>query len=247
MTNFSKNPLCTIVGAGEGLGKSLARKFAREGFDIALISRSESTAAPIIDTLHQSFSTVTARFFAADVTKPAELEAVISGLHREMGDTAVLLYNARGGFEVYEPLDLPYDVLDNLFRVEVVGALAAAKAVMPAMIKKGSGSVFYSSATAAYRGSSQYPHYAIAKFGLRALSQSLSKAYSKHGIHIAHMRLDCDLDVPLMQSIYADSDHAPVMVNPEDIAESYWLTHLQPRTAWSNEVELRPLTETWTY
>jgi len=246
MTNKSKKALCTIVGAGEGLGKSLARKFAQQGFDIALISRSESTAAPIIDSLQKSFSTVTARYFAADVTQPTELEAVISELHREMGNTTILLYNARGEFNAYDPLDLPYEVLDNLLRIEVVGALAAAKAVLPAMIEKGSGNVFYSSATAAFRGSSQYPHYAIAKFGLRALSQSLSRAYSKQGIHIAHMRLDCDLDVPLMQSIYTDSDHAPVMVNPDDVAESYWLTYLQPKTAWSNEVELRPFTETWT-
>ena len=246
MTNKRENALCTIVGAGEGLGKSLARKFAKQGFSVALISRSESTAAPIIESLHQSFPTVTARYFAADVTQPAELEAVIGDLHREMGDTSVLLYNARGEFVAYDPLELPYVVLDNLFRIEVVGALAAAKAVLPAMIQKGSGCVFYSSATAAFRGSSQYPHYSIAKFGLRALSQSLSRAYSKQGVQIAHMRLDCDLDVPLMQSIYADSDHAPVMVNPDDIAESYWLTYLQPKTAWSNEVELRPSTETWT-
>jgi len=61
------------------------------------------------------------------------------------------------------------------------------------------------------------------------------------------MRLDCDLDVPLMRSIYADADHAPELVDPDEIAESYWLTHLQPKNAWSNEVELRPFTETWTY
>jgi len=246
MTAQSEKALCTIVGAGEELGNSLAKKVAQQGFDTALISRSEATAAPIIDSLHQSFSTITARYFAADVTQPTELEAVITELHQEMGSTSVLLYNARGDFNTYDPLELPYDVLDNLFRIEVIGALAAAKAVLPTMIKYGCGSIFYFSATAAFRGSSQYPHYAIAKFGLRALSQSLSKAYSKQGIHIAHMRLDCDLDVPLMQSLYADSDHVPVMVNPDDVAESYWLTNLQPKTAWSNEVELRPFTETWT-
>ena len=172
MTKESTKALCTIVGAGEGLGKSLAKRFAKQGFDIALISRSKSNAAPIIDSLHHSFPGVAAKHFAADVTQAVELESVIGDLHRELGNTSVLLYNARGEFKAYGPLELPYDVLDSLFRIEVVGALAAAKAVLPAMIEKGAGSIFYSSATAAFRGSSQYPHYAIAKFGLRALSQS---------------------------------------------------------------------------
>ena len=107
--------------------------------------------------------------------------------------------------------------------------------------------IFFSSATAAFRGSAQYPHYAVGKFGLRALSQSLAKAYAKDGVHVAHMRLDLDLDVPLMRAFYESSNHEPNMVDPDDVAQAFWLTHQQPKTAWSNEVELRPFTEAWTY
>ena len=99
--------------------------------------------------------------------------------------------------------------------MEVVGAFAAAKSVLPIMIKRGSGSIFFSSATAAYRGSSTHPLYAIGKFGLRALSQSLTKEYAKNGVHIVHVRLDCDLDVPYMKESYG------VNYNSENLTVSF--------------------------
>ncbi len=243
----SHKPVCTIVGAGEGLGKALAKKFAAQGFDIALISRSESKAQPILDAIHQANPDAKARFFAADVTDTNAVESAFATISENMGDTSTLLYNARGEFAAYEPLDLSYDVLENIFRIEVMGAFAAAKSVLPSMIARGEGRIFFTSATAAFRGSAIYPHYAVGKFGLRALSQSLAKAYAKDGVHIAHVRLDLDLDVPIMQEFYAEIDHAPELVDPDAVAEAFWLTHLQPKAAWSNEVELRPYTENWTY
>jgi NADP-dependent 3-hydroxy acid dehydrogenase YdfG len=115
------------------------------------------------------------------------------------------------------------------------------------MIRRSRGSVFFSSATAAFRGSNTHPLYAIGKFGLRALSQSLSKAYAKNGVHIVHFRLDCDLDVPIMRDLYGEEYDPVKLANPDDVAETYWLTYLQPKSAWSNEVEIRPHTEAWTY
>ena len=115
------------------------------------------------------------------------------------------------------------------------------------MRKRGEGSLLFSSATAALRGSASHPLYAIGKFGLRALSQSLAKAYSKDGVHIVHFRLDCDLDVPLMRELYGDKFDPEKMANTTDVAEAYWLAYQQPKSAWSNEVELRPYTEVWTY
>jgi NAD(P)-dependent dehydrogenase (short-subunit alcohol dehydrogenase family) len=164
-----------------------------------------------------------------------------------MGEIDVLIYNARGEFTNCEPLEMSYAALDDVFQVEVVGAFAAAKTVLPAMIRRARGSVFFSSATAAYRGSRTHPLYAIGKFALRGLSQSLSKAYAKDGVHIVHVRLDCDLDVPYMRKAYGDRYDPEKLASPDAVAESYWLTHLQPKSAWSNEIELRPHTEVWTY
>lgn len=115
------------------------------------------------------------------------------------------------------------------------------------MINRSRGSVFFSSTTAAFRGSSRYPLYASGKFGLRTLSQTLTKAYAKEGQEIAHFRLDCDLDVPVMRDLCRDKYDPEKRASPEDVAETYWLTYLQPTGVWSNEVEIRPSKETWTY
>ena len=109
------------------------------------------------------------------------------------------------------------------------------------------GSVFLSSATAAFRGSGTLPLYAIGKFGLRALSQSLTRAYAKHRVHIVHVRLDSDLDVPVTRAAYGERYDPENLASPDDVAQSYWLAHLQPKSAWSNEIELRPCTEVWTF
>ena len=193
-------PVCAIIGAGEGLGRALAAKFASQKFDIALISRSEAGSAAAIEAA--AAVTANVRFFSADATQPHTIETALAKVADEMDEIDVLIYNARGEFTACEPLDMTYAALEDTYRVEVVGAFAAAKTVLPAMIKRSRGSIFFSSATAAYRGSRTHPLYAIGKFGLRALSQSLTKAYAKDGVHIVHVRLDCDLDVPCMREAY---------------------------------------------
>ncbi len=240
-------PVCAIIGAGEGLGQSLARKFAAEGCAIALISRSAAGSAAALAAAQRVAATSHARFFKADATDPHSVEAACAAIESELGPIEILIYNARGGYDLRAPLAMTYAELDEIFRLEVLGAFAAAKAVMPGMIKRGHGTLLYSSATAAYRGSGTNPLFAIGKFGLRALTQSLAKAYAKDGLHIAHIRLDCTLDVPLVREMYGAAFKAEDTANTDDVAMSYWWVYQQPRSAWSNEVELRPYTENWTY
>ncbi|MFP6742256.1 MAG: SDR family NAD(P)-dependent oxidoreductase [Alphaproteobacteria bacterium] len=237
------HPVCAIVGAGEGLGQSLAAKFAGESYDIALISRTEKGSRAAAEAA----AGANVNFYQADATQPETIERAFAKAAEDMGEIDVLIYNARGNFTRCEPLDMTYEALEEVYRLEVVGAFAAAKSVLPAMQQRGHGSVLFSSATAALRGSASHPLYAIGKFGLRALSQSLAKAYSKDGVHIVHVRLDCDLDMPLMRELYGDDFDADKMADTDDVAEAYWWAHQQPRSAWSNEIELRPYTETWTY
>ncbi len=239
--------VCAIVGAGEGLGAALAAKFSEEGCDLALLSRSEIGCAAALAAAKAARPGAKVRSYQADATQPETFEAALTQAASEMGDVDILIYNVRGAFTRIAPLEMSYDALNNIFQIEVIGAFAAAKTVLPGMRKRGHGTIFFSSATAAFRGSANYPLYTIGKFGLRALSQNLAKAYASDGVHVVHVRLDCDLDVPVMKDLYGDAYDPDVLAKPEDIAQSYWLTHLQPRSAWSNEVELRPHTENWTY
>ena len=241
------NPVCAIVGAGEGLGRALAAKFANHGFDIGLVSRSEQNSTAAMQAAANSNPNARVQFFEADGSRPATIEKAFATIATQMGEVEVLIYNARDSFVSCEPLELTYEDLEENYRLEVVGALASAKCVIPAMRERGKGSVFFSSATAAYRGSATHALYSIGKFGLRALSQSLAKAYSKDGVHVVHVRLDCDLDMPLMREIYGERFDSSQMANTDDVAQSYWWVYQQPRSAWSNELELRPYTEEWTY
>ena len=246
LENFMR-PVCLIVGSGEGLGKALSAKFSFEGFDIALISRSEESSEPAFTAASKARSGVKVQYFHADAGEPKTIEKTVSQIQQEMGAVEVLIYNVRDEFERCDPIHINYYSLEKVFRLEVVGALAAAKSVVPHMLKRGQGTIFFSSATAAFRGSSTFPIYSIGKFGLRALSQSFSKAYSKEGIHFVHVRLDCNLDVPIIREMRKEQDTVSQLAATEAIAESYWLAYLQPRSAWSNEIELRPFTEEWTY
>ena len=238
---------CVIVGAGAGLGQSLAAKFAEAGYDVGLVSRSAEGSAAAAEAARKANPKAKVAFFAGDAGKPATIEAALGEAGAALGGIDVLVYNVRGGFSPKPPLEIGYDELQASLDEEVFGALAAAKAVMPAMIERGSGTVIYSSATAAFRGSGANPLFAIGKFGARALAQSLAKAYAKQGVHVAHVRLDCTLDVPIVRQFMGDKFDPAYAANTDDVAQTYlWITQ-QPKSAWSNEVELRPYTEEWTY
>jgi len=239
--------VCAIVGAGDGLGQSLARKFAANGFDIALLSRTETGSAAAMAAAREAASDAAVEYFQVDAMQPESVEQGLGAAAGSLGTIDVLIYNVRGGMNAKPPLEMTYEEMRDIYEIEVVGAQAAARAVMPAMIERRSGTVIYSSATAALRGSGTNPLYAIGKFGLRALSQSLAKAYARDGVHVVHVRLDCALDVPLVRQYYGDKIKPDEMSNTDDVAESYLWVHQQPRSAWSNEIEIRPFTEEWTF
>lgn len=239
--------VCAIIGAGDGLGQSLAREFAKNDFDIALLSRSEQGSAAALAAAREAAPNAAVQYVQADAMSPETIEQGLAQVAHDMGPIEVLIYNVRGGMNAKPPLEMSFAEMRDIYEIEVVGAHAAAKAVVPAMIERGHGTVIYSSATAALRGSGTNPLYAIGKFGLRALSQSLAKAYARDGVHVVHVRLDCALDVPIVRKYYGDKLNAEMMSNTDDVAESYLWVHRQPKSAWSNEIEIRPYSEQWTY
>lgn len=239
-------PIAAIVGAGEGLGKALAKAFAQDGFDLALLSRSEGGSALALAAAKEAGGEES-RFFAADATKPETIADALRTVQREMGRIECFIYNARPDINFKDPLDFSFDELRQSFDVEVVGAHAAAQVLVPQMVEDGKGSLIFSSATAALRGSAMRTTYSTGKFALRGYAQCLSKAYAKKNIHVAHIRLDCGMDVPLVRQMMGDKFNPDNFANTDDVAASYLWMHKQPKSAWTNELELRPFTEDWTY
>lgn len=242
----SRKTVCAIVGAGEGLGVSLARAFAADGADLALLSRTPAGSAKAKDAATAANPAGRALFVQADATQAASLDGALKRVAAELGPVGILIYNVRGGLTFKPPLDVKPDELRFALDLEVVGALAAAQAVLPTMLEHGRGTILFSSATAALRGSANGLLYATAKFGLRAVAQSLTKAYAARGVHVAHIRLDCALDVPIVRKMMGKDYKPENCANTDDVAQTYLAIHKQPRSAWSNEVELRPFTENWT-
>ena len=238
---------CLIIGAGDGLGHALAKKFAQEGYDLALISRTKGGSQIALEAATKAKPGGRHVYYSGDATQPESLSKTVAKIEADSNGIEILIYNARGDYTLKEPIEMTFSDLEEIYRLEVVGAFAATKILLPSMLQRNEGTIIYSSATAAFRGSGTNPLYAIGKFGLRALSQSLAKAYSKKGIHIAHIRLDCTLDVPLIRQWYGDNFVEEETANVDDVAESYWWVHQQPKSAWSNEVELRPYTENWSF
>jgi NAD(P)-dependent dehydrogenase (short-subunit alcohol dehydrogenase family) len=244
---MSEGQVCAIVGAGEGLGVSLARTFAAEGMHVAVLSRTEAGSAQALSAAQETAPSGRHQYHYADATNPGSLESGLAKVEAAVGPIDLLIYNVRGSFTFKPPLDVTADELRAILELEVVGALAAAQAVIPGMIARSGGTVIYSSATAAFRGSPRNLAYAAAKFGLRGVAQSLAKAYASKGVHVAHVRLDCALDVPIVRELMGDRYRQGQTANPDDVARSYLWVYQQPRSAWSNEIELRPWTEEWTF
>jgi NAD(P)-dependent dehydrogenase (short-subunit alcohol dehydrogenase family) len=238
--------VCAIVGAGEGLGQALARAFAKDGYEVAVLSRSEAGSAAALAAAKEGGSD-RARFFPADATKPETLTEALGKVADEIGPISTLVYNPRGALAFKDPLAVTIDDLRDAFETEVIGARVAAQAVVPAMAASGSGNFIVSSAAAAFRGSATRTQNASSKFALRGWSQSLAKAYAKKGVHVVHVRLDCGMDVPLVRQMMGDKFDPENFANTDDVAASYVAVAKQPRSAWSNEIELRPYTEDWTY
>lgn len=240
-----------IVGVGPGLGASIARRFAREGFAVGLLARDAAHTAPVVKEIEQHGGV--ALGVAMDAT---QLGSVVDGFHalrEKLGDPAVYVYNA-GAFVRGGILELDAAQFEQAWRANCLGALLGAQQVLPAMLKRTQGTILLSGATASLRGSAQFAGLAVGKFGLRALAQSMARELGPRGIHVAHFVIDGQIDNPRTRSAVRLRE-APetqrtgperpqhTFLSPDAIAETYWQTHAQHPSAWALEIDLRPAVE----
>ncbi|MCX4028707.1 SDR family NAD(P)-dependent oxidoreductase [Spartinivicinus marinus] len=227
-----------IIGAGQGLGRSLALKFAQEGHNIALMARKTQTIENIasdVMALNQK-----ALCIAADVTDIGSITKSIQQTQSEWGTPDAVIYNA-GALQPGTVIELTPEQFESLWKVNCMGAFLVANTILPAMIARGSGSFLLTGATASIRASAKVPGFAVGKFGLRALAQSMAREYGPQGIHVAHVLLDGMIGnaAPLIQSTKQNLRH----MNPNAIAAEYWKLHQQHPTTWTSELDLRTAIE----
>jgi NAD(P)-dependent dehydrogenase (short-subunit alcohol dehydrogenase family) len=221
-----------IVGAGEGLSASLARLLARQGIKVALAARR-------IEKLGALCSETGARAFACNATDPDDVERLFGLVDREIAVPDLVVYNAsgraRGAFVDLVPADVA-----SAIAVSAFGGFLVAQQAVKRMLPNGHGAILFTGASASVKGYAQSAPFAMGKFALRGLAQSMARELSPQGIHIAHFVIDGGIRSAVRTE---PADRPDSMLDPDAIAESYWNVLQQPRSAWSWELELRPWVE----
>lgn len=225
----STEKVAAVVGVGPGLGAAIARRFAREGFALALMARGTEDLKPVREEIEASSGRAIS--VSVDATVPDEVTEAFSRVRDTLGEVSVLIYNA-GVFPVAGILELTPERFLQSWQINCYGAFLAARQVLPKMISRGQGTILLTGATGSMRGSARFAGLAVGKFGLRALAQSLAREFSPQGIHVGHVIID--------GQIGRDSTNR---LSPEAIADSYWYLHQQDPTAWTLELDLRPAVE----
>ena len=221
-----------IVGAGEGLSASLARLFAREGLRVALAARS-------IEKLGAICTETGAKAFSCNATDADEVERLFGLVEREIGTPDVVVYNASA--RARGPLvDLvPGDVAQAI-AVSAFGGFLVAQQAAKRMLPSKHGAILFTGASASVKGYPQSSSFAMGKFALRGLAQSMARELSPQGLHVAHFVIDGGIR---SAARVEPADRPDSMLDPDAIALNYWNVLQQPRSAWTWEVELRPWVE----
>lgn len=217
-----------IIGVGPGLGAALAERCAREGFAVSAGARNADRLRALLDQRGLK----TAAAIACDVTDAAGIGDLFAEAIAAKGAPSLVVFNAsgyaRGGI-----LELSAAQVEAAWRVGCLGGFHVGQEAAKAMVPQGRGTILFTGATASLRGGASFAAFAIAKFGLRALSQSLARELGPKGVHVAHILIDGQIGA-------AEGD---AKLQPAAIADAYWHLHRQPRSAWTQELDLRPWSE----
>jgi NAD(P)-dependent dehydrogenase (short-subunit alcohol dehydrogenase family) len=241
-------PQCTasvaVVGAGDYIGSAIARRFAREGYYVLAGRRNGEKLAPLVTEIEA----------AGGVCKGLSLDArqedAVADFMRQADEAAPLelvVFNI-GANVSFPLLETTERVFRKVWELACYAGFLTGREAARRMLPHGRGSIFFTGATASVRGGDGYTAFASAKFGLRAVAQSMARELGPRNIHVGHLVIDAGVDTEwVRQRIAARGGSAEerILMNPASIAETYWQLHRQPRDAWTHELDLRPSRETW--
>ena len=226
--------IALIVGAGPGLSGSLARLLARESFGVALAARSPGKLAALA---HET----DALTIGCDATKAADVEAAFAAVEKRWSVPDLVVYNA--SYRVRGPLvGLDPAEVERTLAVSAFGGFLVGQAAAKRMLPRGRGAIFFTGASASVKGYPESAPFAMGKFALRGLAQSMARELAPRGLHVAHFVIDGAIRAGASDPRAAGRGEDALLL-PEEIAKSYLSVYRQQRSAWSWELELRPWVE----
>lgn len=224
-----------IAGAGRGLSASLARLCAAEGMAVAVASRHP-------DRLDGLAGETGARAYACDVAEPGDVARLFAAVDNDLGVPDLVVFNAsarvRGAVDAIDPAEVRQALLVGCY-----GGFLVAHQAAPRMLARGSGSLFFTGASASVKGYPRSSSFAMNKFGLRGLAQSLARELAPRNVHVGHFVIDGGIRQP--DDPRAEARGPDGLLDPDAIARTYLHIHRQHRSAWTWEIELRPWGETF--
>lgn len=245
MTHAARTGAALIVGAGDATGGAIAKRFAKEGLIVCAVRRSADKLQPLIDDIRKEGGQAIG--FASDARKEDEVVKLVDDIERDVGPIEVMVFNI--GANV--PCSILEETARKYFKIWEMACFSGflvGREVARRMVARERGTMIFTGATAAMRGSANFAAFAGAKHALRALAQSMARELGPKNIHVAHVVIDGAIDTEFIRDNfperYALKDSGGIL-NPDHIADNYWHLHAQPRDAWTHELDLRPWSERW--
>ena len=242
-----RNATVAVVGAGDFIGGEIAKKFASEGFTVFVGRRQGEKLAPLIKEIEAADGKVFGR--ALDARKEDEMVSFLGDADKHAPlEVCVFNIGANVNFPIVETTER---VFRKVWEMACYSGFLAGREAARLMLPRGKGNIFFTGATASMRGGPGFAAFASAKFGLRAVAQSIARELGPKNIHVAHLIIDSGVDTEWVRQRRIEAlgpdalDNPDLLMPPSSVAASYWQLYQQPRSAWTFELEIRPFGEKW--
>ena len=237
------------VGAGDAIGAAFARRFAAGGYAIAIARRDASKSAVIVTEIEAAGGRMIA--YDVDARDETSVQRLFEAVERDLGPIEVCLYNAGANYRA-PLLETTAEMFEKVWRLGCMGGFLTGREAAKYMVPRGRGSILFTGATASIRGGANFAAFAAAKWGLRAVAQSMARELGPKGVHVAHLVIDGGVDSPAIHARRrAAAGGKDAVITPDSlmklasIAEAYWSLAQQSRDAWTFELDIRPFVEPW--
>jgi len=243
----ARNATAAVIGAGDFIGSAIARKFAREGYTVFAGRRTADKLAKLKAEIESEGGMCIAR--GLDARKEEDITAFLNEADAH-APLEVCIFNpgANVRFPVVETTER---VFRKVWEMACYAGFLTGREAARHMLARGQGTILFTGATASLRGGIGYAAFASAKFGLRAVAQSMARELGPKNIHVAHLIIDAGVDTAFVRERIkargTDPDTLPpdTLMNPQSVAGAYWYLHTQSRDAWTFELDMRPFREHW--